>query len=160
YATAEELALDLERWRAGEVIPSPPPEALPAVVLGPEPAPPRRRYRWAFAAVLLLSTLGFSGLPSQPARPVETVVKRTIAQRLKAGETVVLVPEKGLEVPGQPVPGREGMLGLDRDGLATLTSPVFGAVELCNEELPWPIKLRAQYAVRSAQDSRSRGGVF
>jgi serine/threonine protein kinase len=166
YATAEDVAADLERWLAGEEITPPPPEPI---VLAPEPEPvtrppdpaaPRRRYRWAVAAVLLLSTLGFSGVPQQPPPPEEPSKARTITERLAAGETVWLIREKGLPSASWPVPGTDGALSLGRGGCAALSSPVVGAAELSSVDLPWPIKLRAEYAIVATHSPGARVGVY
>ena len=148
YQTADEVAADLDKWVAGETIPM------------PRERTPRRRMRAAFAAVAMVALLGFSGIPAQAPREENVPAPRSVADRLRAGETVVLIGEKGLPVVQGAVPGRDGALALRPNGYATLASPVFSAVELCAEELPWPIKFRAEYAVTEAQDGYSRTGVY
>lgn len=148
YPTAAAVAADLEDWLRGTLVPPPAP-----------PRPSRRAPRWAVAlgivVLLLLIAVPASVIPwKQPPPP-----KKSIAERLRDRESVTLVGEKGLPAEQSMLPVFEGTLTLGQQGFATLASPVFAAVELSREEFPWPVVLRAEYALLTTHNPDSRGGV-
>src|SRR5207253_6057601 len=92
YASSDAVADDLDRWLAGDPVTAPPVEAVPAV---PVPLPPLRRKfpRWVmFAAtvVLLGGVMAAVFLWPRPDPP-----KRTIAERISAGQPLTIIGSKG-----------------------------------------------------------------
>jgi hypothetical protein len=112
----------------------------------------------ALVAVVLISTLGFGGVPRHVPQAEEA--PRGLAERLTAGELVWLIPENGGPKESRPLPGCDSELRVGRTGYATLSSAVFAAVELSEHPLPTPLKIRAEYALTAGQDSRSRAGIY
>ena len=74
---------------------------------------------------------------------------------------MTLIPAKGLPTrAAPPIFGTNTQLTLSAEGYATLNSAGVAGVELCDAELPLPVRLKAEYAVIVVQDFRSGGGVF
>ncbi len=121
------------------------------------PSSGSRRRNWLVVTALV----GMVALIGLPASFMRGTAPKSLAQRLRGGEKVTMIGAKGMPA-GDPmsVPDHEGSLFLGNNGFATLSSAGFAAVELSNEELPWPISLRAEYAVADSQDVRSRAGVY
>lgn len=146
YATAEEVANDLDKWAAGETIPM------------PRERTPRRRVR--VGAVVLVALLGFSGgtpkpVPAQPRQPL------SLDERLAAHERVYLIGPRGeLLVPQSPVPGLEGALVPGRGGYASLSSSDMVAVELWSAAVGHPVRVRAEYAYVTEQNETSQAGAY
>jgi hypothetical protein len=108
----------------------------------------------------LVALIGLIAIPAS-LFPQRTPQQKSIAERVAAGETVILIDSKGLlAVPTAGLPGREGGLVVGREGYAALSSAAYGAVELSGEELPWPVRVRAEYAITAAQDERSFAGIY
>jgi hypothetical protein len=148
YATADAVAADLEKWAAGEAIPM------------PRERTPRRRMRAALASVALVALLGFSGIPAQPPRAAEVPAQRSIADRLRDGETVVLIGEREMPIVATRVlPGCSGAFA-DRKGYASLTSAGVTCIELSSDPLPGPVRFRATYAITVTQDEMAQAGIF
>jgi serine/threonine-protein kinase len=153
YPTADAVADHLERWLAGEAF------DVPAPLPRPTPVRPRRR-RWVAAAVVLAAVCGvllgvvFWQKDGNPP-------KRTIAERLAAGETVELIGATGLPlVEWRPISDHDDLLSTVRDGCCTLTSMSTGAVELISEPLPVGVRLETEVAVVRNGTTMSWGGVY
>jgi predicted Ser/Thr protein kinase len=152
YPTAEAVAADLDRWLAGEPVTAP---AVPRVR--------SRAWRWvAVAAGVVILIAGLAGaLYRWRPQESETSAPRTIAERLRAGETVELIGTKGLPwVDPVPVPDCDSHLSTSREGCCTLTSNGAGAVELVSEPLPLPVRLETEVAVVSGEVNLSWAGVY
>jgi eukaryotic-like serine/threonine-protein kinase len=169
YATAADLARDLERWRAGEVIPLPPPPAPPAksevapavAVVAPPALAPRRRVRWVIAVAALCALLGFSGVPPKEATPPKQEPVRTINERLQAGEVVYIVGEKGLPRVGyRTLPGTHGVPTTECEGHLTLNSAGMAAIEFDTGPLPPAYQLEGEIAVVGDRNDLSAAGFF
>src|SRR5205823_4514474 len=86
---------------------------------------------------------------------------RTIADRLRAGETVELIGPTGLpRVEPVAVPECDSNLSTARNGCCTLTSVGAGAVELVGEPLPLPVRLETEVAIVGGEVDRSWAGVY
>jgi serine/threonine protein kinase len=158
YASAAAVADDLERWLTGLPVVAPLTSPAPPIEPAPAPKHPRRR-RWLVG--LALVALGALVAVAAAIFPLREEVKKSIAERLRDGELVTLIGPNGQPlVESRAPPDLDGVLVLGQHGFATLSSAVFAAVELSDEELPWPVRLRAEYAVTGSQDVRSRTGVY
>jgi predicted Ser/Thr protein kinase len=148
YATAGAVATDLEDWLAGKQVRVPPPPV------------PRRRFRWAIAAAALVATLGFSGAPQLPPRPVEAPPHRTLAERVRDGDTVWVIGPRGLPlVPTRPLlPG--AVLAVDRDGFCLLNALTYQCVEFGGEPIPVPFRFEAEVAIRAGKPGVGHGGFY
>jgi hypothetical protein len=166
YPSAAAVADDLERWLGGVpvaaslILPAPPvaPLISPAPPVEPEVKPARHRPRLVAGVLLGLAALSavmvaiFVGSPERP---------RSIPDRLQAGETVWLIRERDLPThPAKQVPGSVATATLHARGYTSVTATDVGLVELCNEDLPWPVRLRAEYALTATRDDMSRAGVY
>ncbi len=161
YATAGEIARDLERWLAGEEIPMPgtTASATPLAYLATPAPKPKRRVRWSLAIAALLTVLGFSGiLPAPVPQPKEL----TIAEKLEKGETVWLIGEKGPpNYPTARVQGWDSVLNLELEGCCTLTTAEYGAAMLVNVPFKKPMTLELEIAFSGGlPNAGSWGGVF
>ncbi len=163
YQTAEEVAVDLERWLAGEEIPSLP-VAIPVPLTQP-PAPPsipkpRRRVRLILASLALVALLGFSGFPA-PLQPDPAPAAPSVTELLERGDTVWIVGEKGLPLlPPERIAGWDYHLSTEQEGCCTLTTAQFGAALLCNQRLPRPVLLEAEVALSTTSPNGSWGGLI
>jgi serine/threonine protein kinase len=170
YATAGDVAADLERWLAGEEIPLPPPETLavsepaPHHTQTPSAEPPRpvgarfQRSKWAVVGVMCL-ILGSSG--ATPAVPRdEPATPKSVADRLRGGGTVWIVGSKGLPVMPHEMPGgRVGHTALDPDGHFAVGTADVALVEfLSGRGLP-PFVLDGEVALVTG-NARSRFGFY
>jgi hypothetical protein len=149
YPTAAAVADDLERWLAGE----------PVSVAAP------RRSRAGLMAAGLLGLVGLIALPAVAMLRNDTptaVPKKGIPERLRDGERVKLIDANGrVLVEPRILPGCNTTITKGPKGHALLNAAGFAAVELSGENLPWPVKLRAEYAVLpDRQNSTSRFGVY
>jgi eukaryotic-like serine/threonine-protein kinase len=150
FTSAAAAADHLDAWLAGK----PAPQPLPL---------PKRPRVWRVAAALLaiaaLIAVPASLMPrSDP--PPQT--KKTIAERLNDHETVVLIGPDGMpRFEYRALPGCEENLAKGQStGFATLTSLHYSAVELSAEDLPWPVKLQAEYAIPKSTMSDSYAGLY
>ncbi|MCI0704171.1 MAG: serine/threonine protein kinase [Planctomycetia bacterium] len=176
YASAEELARDLERWLAGE----------PVLIPASEPVAPaphthtRTSNRWV--ALGVLAVVALIAIPaaivhwerpdqnSPDREPIEivpvvpnpkpAVVERTLAERLKARETVVLIGPTGMPLlPFSSLSAFSTQPYSRSDGCCAIDSAHYGFVQLLREPLPWPVRLEGELAIRS-RDPQSWGGFF
>src|SRR5205807_8612463 len=129
----------------GDPVTAPPVEAVPAV---PVPLPPLRRKfpRWVmFAAtvVLLGGVMAAVFLWPRPDPP-----KRTIAERISAGQPLTVIGSKGRPLTDPiAIPGYDDVFpSVSADGFFTVTSLRVGMLELVAEELPLPMRLDAEIA--------------
>ncbi|MDW8199309.1 MAG: serine/threonine-protein kinase [Gemmataceae bacterium] len=181
YATAAELADDLERWLAGQqpLARSQPTSAKPVHFHSEEfhleqcettqtipqrHHPPQRRLRWRGLVSLVVVAnavlIGAAAVWQPWGKPDESPVT-TLAERLARGEKITLIAEKGLsQVPAIPLPGCSGTLTESRDGYATLTAAGATLIELWKHSTAQPLRLRAEYAITEAQDLFSTAGVY
>jgi eukaryotic-like serine/threonine-protein kinase len=162
YPSAAAVADDLDRWTAG----------LPVSVPDAPPASPPRVVALGVCALLALIFLPAALIPLGPARAPSVVDPRpgspapapkpkpTIAERIRAGKTVVLIDENGRPQADYVVlPGCVGAPVLHRDGFY-LNSASFLAIEFVSDPLPLPVRLEAEYAVIMSSTSRSAAGVY
>ncbi len=167
YAAAEAVARDLERWLAGEAVLAPPAITPSAVPMAPEPirvpAEPTRAVPRTSNRLLAVGVLAVIALIAVPAAVIpfkQPTVQRTLAERIEAGETVWLVGEKGLPkvpvLPGIP----SSSLTTDQDGYCSLSGRTAQFAELIGEQLPLPIHLEAQIALRQVHPELGHGGVY
>jgi hypothetical protein len=163
YPTAEAVAVELERWAAGETVSVNPAEAA-AVAASPRPRRKRLAVR-ALGFALVLCGVAAAGSVPRTDRPVTTapltpIGFRTIADRLKAGETVTLIGATGMPVvKAEPIPEFDSNLST-QNGLCLLHSPVFGAVELVRETLPGKARLEAEVQIVGNLQANSYAGVY
>src|SRR5262249_19037954 len=86
---------------------------------------------------------------------------KTIPKRLLAGETVDLIGADGLPlVETHLLPECDDSLTRGTSGYSTLSTPMYSAVELSSEELPWPVKLEAEYAIPHNHAHTSFAGAY
>jgi len=154
YSSAAELASDLECWLTGEPIVAVEPVSIQ------KPVEPSKRSigRWIAAGVLLFAaTAAASAVAFWP----DSEKKLSLAERLRGGETVVWIGEKGLPVePGMKVPGcAAGELVLNKDGYAMLDSSSFTAVEFSKDELPLPLTVSMEIAMQTVRTGTSHCGI-
>jgi hypothetical protein len=159
YRSAAAIADDLERWLAGEKI-----EAVltaPPVTIKTNPRS-RIRRRIALGSLILGLTAAIALVLLVPQREQPAEQKKTIAERLRAGETVTLIGNNGLPLhPTRPLPRCEGDIGKSRSGFASLSAATYSAVELCGEKLPLPVRLRGQFALEFLQkDGGCYAGIY
>ncbi|HJZ56305.1 MAG TPA: protein kinase, partial [Gemmataceae bacterium] len=163
YSTAEEVAEDLERWLGGEAI------TLPADTPQLTPRPARRylRRRWlwvALAAVLLLTAGSVFALRPWERTPETTPPpppppERSIAERYRAGETVVLIGDTGMPLfPHTDVDDRHGFFAPGPEGCSAYSAVSLGMTELVSEDLPLPIRLELEVAMQPSQNGY--GGFY
>jgi hypothetical protein len=183
YATAAELADDLERWLAGEqpqatsTITSACPlatsdDATPSgsaagVANCQTPLPITSARRWfrrrglIYALVIVGGVIAGSAAAWRPWAALEPQPGMSPAERFAQGEKITLIGEKGLpQVASVALPGCAGTLTELRDGYSTLTSAGVTLIELCNLPASQPIRLRAEYAITQARDHFSTAGVY
>lgn len=155
YPTAEAVADDLDNWLAGQPVSAP----RPLVSL----VPPRRRWvRWAGLGIGLFA-LGFVIALALWNRPDPGRPKpRTIADRLRAGETVPLTDEKGkplvdpLRIPGYDVYASFA----DRDGYFVFSHTGTMMAELVDEALDLPVVLDAEVSLAKGKPSKWFVGLY
>jgi serine/threonine-protein kinase len=147
FRSASALAEYLETWLADKAAPQP----LPL---------PKRTSGW-LVGLRVLALLALIAVPAVLMPGAAPRKEQTIAERLRDGETIRLIGSKGMPlVEGRIVPGCEGALVRGQTGYATLSSAEFAGIELSSEELPWPVKLRAEYALIAPQGVISYAGVY
>ncbi len=138
YDSAAAVAADLEAWVLGR----------PLTV-----AVQRRPRGWGVAAGLF-ALIALIALPAslmktdQP--PPSVPPKKSIAERLRNGETVTLIGTKGMPREEYYLLSELGFTGqptAERDGFFTLHSTRVGAVEFCRERLPLPVIFEAEVAL-------------
>lgn len=165
YASAAALADDLERWLAGAPVLAPQaPAPAPAAPLAPSPAEPRHRARAfvASATVVLLAVVlaGASGVFGGAPVPKPAPPKKTLAERVAAGEKVKLTDDKGVPtVPWSLTKGHElteKALG-DFHGFA---STGVGLADLADEAWGRPIRIEADVTVGYDTDPNTAAGVY
>jgi len=131
YASAEQLADDLERWLAGESI------------LAPKLPPPRRAKRRIAAAVVVFAmfcAVGLAAAAWKSKAPEPSPVAKSYAEKLAAGETLELIGEHGLPlVATHSLPGREGNFETNTDGYAMLSTASEKAVEFSLGTIDTPV---------------------
>ena len=150
YSDVAQLAADLDRWLTGAPI-----AVVPAAV-----QPRRLRLRPGLAVAGIALCLGLTALVAIVWYEVRSR-PGIIAKRLRNGETVTLIGSTGMpEFPTKAIPGTTNQLGLNKDGFAELNSASVAGVELSDEELPWPIRFRAEYEIRTATDEHAHAGIY
>ncbi len=182
YATAAELADDLERWLAGNQ-----PQAIytPAIThpatTGDDAASREfpqlttretsrsvtstqrwlRRRGLVYALVIVGGVIaGGMAAWRQWAAP-EPQPGKSPAERFAQGEKITLIGEKGMpQVASVALSGCVGTLTESREGYATLTCAGVTLIELWNRPTAQPIRLRAEYAITEARDLFSTAGVY
>lgn len=148
YASAADLAADLERWLAGD---------SPTATQLPKPRRARRSWIGVGSAVGILALavglfFAFSGQDQKkrsdiPPSPDLPLTKRSIAEQMASGVPVELIGESGMPlVEATPLPGSKERFFVETDGFATLQAVSFGGIELVREEFPLPARLEAEVA--------------
>ncbi|QJW92914.1 serine/threonine-protein kinase [Frigoriglobus tundricola] len=158
YVTAAAVADDLDRWLRGEPSPTAP---VPAAVITPQPARRSRRVRTLLVVtVTALLATGVGAAVVRRETPHTEPDKKTLAERVAAGEKVKLTDEKGLPLfPPVPVPGHEwGEKTLD--GYHAYFSRFVGLVSLADEPWGQPIRVEADVGIPYSADGRSKGGIY
>ena len=164
YATAEDVAADLERWLAGNPIadpvpPAPPAEETPTVVQPAEPVKKPRRLPVLFATgagvlVAVLAAWGFGAFhnpseanPTPPDDP-PAPLKRSALERFAAGESIELTDAKGNPT-GDVIPfkGHEVTWRPKENGHHEFSSHGTGVVELSSDDYPRPFRVEADVAL-------------
>jgi hypothetical protein len=146
YATAAALADDLEAWLRGER----------------GSRQPARRRGWLVAtglvALVALIAIPVAVMPGGKPLPPQKVTIRALLEDHRTADVIGAngMPRFGTRL----LPGCMDGVGQGPTGYATLSSPVYSAAELSGEDLPWPVKLRAEYAMPQSQENRSFAGVF
>ncbi len=177
YATAETVAVDLERWLAGEPTDAP----LAGPVEAPVPAkPPKsdRRGRVLLAAgafvLLALAAVGAGlfrdrraealgptdTLAVQPRLALPTVAQPTLLERFHANEKIALTDAKGKPT-REPVIPKGHEVGIRTgEGYHQFFTPGFGVAELCREPFPVPYRVTATVTVLQGFQDTSQVSVF
>jgi serine/threonine-protein kinase len=154
YPTADAVADDLERWLAGKPLEVP----VPSVRVVPVRS---RRRRWVALGAGLAVVCGVVLAAVFWPKDEDAPPKRTIAERLAAGETVELIGETGgLLVEGRPVPGCTSTVTTAWNGYCTLTSTGYGAIELIHEPLPCQVRLETEVWIIGNDPRTTTGGVY
>lgn len=156
YPSAAAVADDLERWLRGQPVSV----SLKATSRIPVTS---SRSSWPLVLALagLLALIAIPAIVMTRKKAEFTPKTTTIAERLRAGEKVVLIGEKGVPPSNsRQLPQCDGTIVKSQSGYSMLSSPTFAAVELSGEELPWPIKLRVEFAYELSQGVSSWGGVY
>lgn len=146
YPTADALAADLERWLAGEFVP---PAGRPDA-----PAPLRRRWPAAALALGLAAVVAMAGLWPRPDSTPHVAPPRTdpppnrsVAERIAAGEPVILIGEKGPPLhPPAVAPNCTGFGILDADGFAHVPLTRAAVIDLVREPLALPLRFELEVA--------------
>ncbi|HEY3789035.1 MAG TPA: serine/threonine-protein kinase [Urbifossiella sp.] len=146
YASAREVELDLERWLNGE--------ATTATVA---PRPRRRRRPTAYVIGAATATLGAFLLAFFPGW---LATKKSIAERLFAGQTVELIKNGAALEPFAVLPGSLGTPNTEKDGYFTLNSISSLGVEFSREPLPGPARLEGEVALAFTGDRMSSAGPY
>jgi serine/threonine-protein kinase len=172
YASAEEIARDLERWLAGELVLP----ATPEPVQKPSAKPTRRNNR--LVALGVMAVIALIVIPASVVRwekpapePVEITPvvpktgphpdKRTIADELNAGETIVFIEKTGMPLRSTTsLPGCDSFLKIGPEGLCVLSSVGTGAVELSNDPLPLPMLFEAEFAILTRPGAGAIAGIY
>ncbi len=153
YQNASDLADDLERWLAGEKIETP-------IRLFSPPKPKTRSWPVAVAMAALIGLIAVPAVimslrpaatGTDPITPPNGIARTPIAERMKLGETVLLIGETGLPLePWNVLPGFNGAPVLDEANRCMVTAADITFVELVREPLPLPYRLEADVAVESS----------
>jgi len=159
YASAGDLADDLERWLAGRPVTAP--------VALRKPAATRRRRVWTAVAGLTLGLFVVAPIvaavwPREPKPEAKTDSKKSAAERLKSGEAVTLIGAKGLpEDLGQPFPDSTAQFATDPvTGCCLLGSPGIGAMLLLDEAIEDPVEITCDVALLSARQPSGYAGLI
>ena len=163
YASAAALVTDLENWLAGAPLlaqPLPAP-VTPLIVSPPKPRRVRALVAWVAVGLLAVLLAGAGGafraapVPRQPAPP-----KKTLAERVAAGERVKLTDDKGVpSVPWTKTEGRE-VSETALGGYHGFTSRAVGLANLADEAWGCPIRVEANVSVGFDTDPASACGVY
>ncbi|HEY2910660.1 MAG TPA: serine/threonine-protein kinase [Gemmataceae bacterium] len=162
YASAADLAADLERWLAGDAT---------TATHWPRKGKSKRSWRpWLAALAATIAGIAViaaiaSRKQAEPLPKTAEVQKkpavRTVAERLLAGETVTLLGEKGFPPEAfSVIPGSSGAPILGPDNAMALASPGFLGIELVSEPLPVPVRFEVEYALTTANETWSWAGMF
>lgn len=136
YPTAAALGEDLDRWLEGAPV-----DPLPAARIAPKS---KRRIGRMVALGLALALVAGIAATTAAVWPAK---KKSIAERLRAGETVTLIGEKGLpEDLGRAVPGVEGQLFLADNGYCSLMDPGLAVRLLSTEQIDLPVEVSVECA--------------
>ncbi len=136
YPSAEALGEDLDRWLEGTPV-----DHLPTVPLTPKP---RRRIGRMVALGLALALVAGIAATTATVWPAK---KKSIAERLRDGETVTLIGEKGLpEALGHAVPSAEGQFFLADNGYCSLMAPGLAVRLLSTEQIDCPVEVSVECA--------------
>lgn len=157
YQSAAAIADNLEQWLAGTFVPPPPPP--PAAVLPPW------AYTVAVCALLLLIFLPPAFMPMGKGRTPEpdklAIPTRSIEERLRAGETVVLVDENGkVMVEYAVLPGSLGLPTTEFRGRLTLNSSGRLAIVLAELPIDIPVVFQGEVAFVQSNTDASWCGMF
>lgn len=161
YATAADLAADLERWLNGEeisttVAPEPVAESAPA------PAPVKRRRSRVLFVAAFAAVLGAAGAFREwrddrlssvlPEHVIPTGLHMTPLERYLAGQKIRLTDDKGKPTGEVPLPP-ESRLGLrTRDDYHEFFSARPAFTPLSEEEFPFPQRVTADLAITSGTE--------
>ena len=136
YVSAVALGEDLDRWLEGAPV-----DPLPAVPLAPTP-----KHRIGRMVALGLALAFVAGIAATTAA-VWPAKKKSIAERLRNGETVTVIGAKGMpENLGQAVPGAEGQFFLADNGYCSLMAPGLAVRLLSMDQIDLPIEVSVEYA--------------
>jgi len=133
YPSAAELGVDLDRWLSGKTV----------AETNPVPKPPKRRRRSLILAGVAAALVAVASL----ALVIWSEKKKSIAERLRAGETVTLIGEKGMPAfHGEPIPGAEGQFFLADNGYCSLIAPGLAVRLLSTEKIDVPVEVSVECA--------------
>ena len=154
YPNAAALGVDLDSWLAGEAIPQ------RAIEQSRTTRGLRSRRGFLFGSALVaIGSAVAVGAAVWPKRTAET--QRSIAARLRDGETVTLIGPKGLpDGIGKPLLGTRSTMQLDSNGYCMLGSAGTAGVKLVDEEIEVPLEIACEYAFLSSRQDSSHAGIF
>lgn len=140
YRTAAELSADLECVLAG-------------TPLGPQKSVKKSKpvSRGSRRVILVGAGLGIvAAVVALMALWPTPPDKRSVAERLRAGETVTIIGEKGMpDYQGESIPGAEGIFYLADNGYCTLAATGLAGRLLSMEEIDIPIEVSVECAMEN-----------
>jgi hypothetical protein len=168
YSSAAMVADDLERWLAGDpviVLPSPAPALQLLTTVSDAPPIPASSWRTrgllAVVAVTLVAVASaWTGGAFRDRKPQTKERKKTLVERIAAGEKVKLTDEKGVPlVPWTPTAGHE-LTEKSTGDYHGFSSNGSGLVGLADEAWELPIRIEAEVAVSFQSTPGTCGGVY